>query len=94
MGHVPMYFEAAAVIVTLVLLGQVLELRARGRTGAAIQKLLGLAPAPRAASADDGAEEDVRSSRSMSATGCACGRARKFRSTAWSCRAPAPSTSR
>ena len=43
-GEVGMYFEAAAVIVTLVLLGQVLELRARTRTGAAIKALLGLAP--------------------------------------------------
>ncbi len=43
-GRVPVYFEAAAVIVTLVLLGQVLELRARSRTGAAIKALLGLAP--------------------------------------------------
>ena len=38
--HVPVYFESAAVIVTLVLLGQVLELKARGQTGAAIQALL------------------------------------------------------
>jgi Cu+-exporting ATPase len=43
-GRVGVYFEAAAVIVTLVLLGQVLELRARGRTGDAIRALLGLAP--------------------------------------------------
>src|SRR6185295_10015996 len=43
-GEVPVYFEAAAVITTLVLLGQVLELRARSRTGAAIKALLGLAP--------------------------------------------------
>ena len=43
-GHVGVYFEAAGVIVALVLLGQVLELRARSRTGAAIQALLGLAP--------------------------------------------------
>jgi Cu+-exporting ATPase len=43
-GHVGVYFEAAAGIVTLVLLGQVLELRARGRTGAAIRALLNLAP--------------------------------------------------
>src|SRR5439155_12405273 len=42
--RVPTYFEAAAVITTLVLLGQVLELRARSRTGAAIRALLGLAP--------------------------------------------------
>jgi Cu+-exporting ATPase len=43
-GSVPSYFEAAAVITTLVLLGQVLELRARSQTGAAIRALLGLAP--------------------------------------------------
>jgi Cu+-exporting ATPase len=43
-GQVPLYFEAAAVIVTLVLLGQVLELRARGQTGAALRSLLRLAP--------------------------------------------------
>ena len=43
-GQVPVYFEAAAVIVTLVLLGQVLELRARRRTGAALRELLSLAP--------------------------------------------------
>ena len=42
-GQVAVYFEAAGVIVTLILLGQVLELRARGRTGAAIKELLGLA---------------------------------------------------
>ena len=45
MGRPPVYFEAAAVIVALVLLGQVLELRARQRTGQAIRKLLDLAPA-------------------------------------------------
>src|SRR4029453_8305130 len=43
-GEVGVYFEAAAVITTLVLLGQVLELQARSRTGAAIRSLLGLAP--------------------------------------------------
>ncbi|MAZ00262.1 MAG: copper-translocating P-type ATPase [Micavibrio sp.] len=43
-GAVPVYFEAAAVIVTLVLLGQILELKARERTGGAIKALLGLAP--------------------------------------------------
>jgi Cu+-exporting ATPase len=59
MGHVPVYFEAAAVIVTLVLLGQVLELRARGRTSAAIQKLLGLAPATARRVRSDGTDEDV-----------------------------------
>jgi len=58
-GRVPTYFEAAAVIVTLVLLGQVLELRARSRTGAAIRALLGLAPKTARRLRDDGGEEDV-----------------------------------
>ena len=58
-GEVPVYFEAAAVIVTLILLGQVLELRARGQTGAAIQKLLGMAPKLARRIDDDGSEEDV-----------------------------------
>ena len=54
-----LYFEPAAVIVTLVLLGQVLELRARGRTGAAIKALLGLAPKTARRIHADGSEEDV-----------------------------------
>ncbi|MEN8160565.1 MAG: heavy metal translocating P-type ATPase [Myxococcota bacterium] len=58
-GVVPVYFEAAAVIVTLVLLGQVLELRARSRTGAAIRSLLGLAPKTARRIAEDGVEGDV-----------------------------------
>ncbi len=58
-GEVGVYFEAAAVIVTLVLLGQVLELRARGRTGAAIRALLGLAPNIAHRLGDDGSEEDI-----------------------------------
>jgi Cu+-exporting ATPase len=61
-GHgaqVAVYFEAAAVIVTLVLLGQVLELRARSRTGAAIRALLELAPKTARRLRDDGADEDV-----------------------------------
>jgi P-type Cu+ transporter len=57
-GLVSVYFEAAAVITTLVLLGQVLELRARSRTGAAIRALLGLAPKT-ARLIRDGNEEDV-----------------------------------
>jgi Cu+-exporting ATPase len=57
-GVVHVYFEAAAVIVTLVLLGQVLELRARRRTGAAIRELLSLAP-PTARIVRDGQEQDV-----------------------------------
>lgn len=58
-GAVAVYFEAAAVIVTLVLLGQVLELRARQRTGAAIQALLGLAPKTARRINADGNDEDV-----------------------------------
>jgi P-type Cu+ transporter len=58
-GHVAVYFEAAAVIVTLVLLGQVLELRARSRTGAAIKALLGLTPKTARRVSISGEEEDV-----------------------------------
>jgi Cu+-exporting ATPase len=57
-GRPAVYFEAAAAIVTLVLLGQVLELRARSRTGAAIRALLDLAPRT-ARVIRDGAEEDI-----------------------------------
>jgi Cu+-exporting ATPase len=57
-GMVGVYFEASAVIVALVLLGQVLELKARGKTGAAIKALIGLAPKT-ARRIKDGAEEDV-----------------------------------
>jgi Cu+-exporting ATPase len=59
MGMVPVYFEAAAVITTLVLLGQVLELRARNRTSAAIQMLLGLAPKKARIIRENGDEEDI-----------------------------------
>ncbi len=59
MRHPPVYFEAAAVIVTLVLLGQVLELKARSQTGAAIQALLGLAPKTARLIRDDRSEVDV-----------------------------------
>ena len=58
-GIVHVYFEAAAVITALVLLGQVLELRARSRTNAAIKMLLGLAPKTARILREDGREEDV-----------------------------------
>ncbi|WP_027166064.1 heavy metal translocating P-type ATPase [Mesorhizobium sp. WSM3224] len=58
-GTVPVYFEAAAVIVALVLLGQVLELRARERTGSAIRALLDLAPKTARLIGADGSEKDV-----------------------------------
>lgn len=58
-GMVPLYYEAAAVITALVLLGQVLELRARNKTGNAIRALLGLAPKTARRVKPDGTEEDI-----------------------------------
>ncbi len=58
-GHVALYFEASAVIISLTLLGQVLELRARSETGAAIKSLLGLAPKTARRFRDDDSEEDI-----------------------------------
>jgi Cu+-exporting ATPase len=58
-GNLGLYFEAAAVITVLVLLGQVLELKARSRTSGAIQALLGLAPKTARRLASDGSEADV-----------------------------------
>ncbi|MGD0014284.1 MAG: copper-translocating P-type ATPase, partial [Bryobacteraceae bacterium] len=58
-GEVAVYFEAAAVITTLVLLGQVLELRARGRTTSALRALMGLAPPAARLVREDGSEEDA-----------------------------------
>lgn len=58
-GLVPLYYEAAAVITTLVLLGQVLELRARSQTGNAIRALLGLAPKTARKVNPDGTESDI-----------------------------------
>src|SRR5262249_34648263 len=58
-GSVGTYFEVAAVIVTLVLLGQVLELQARSQTSAAIRSLLGMAPTTARRISSSGAEEDV-----------------------------------
>ncbi|GAB4327577.1 MAG: copper-translocating P-type ATPase [Candidatus Zixiibacteriota bacterium] len=58
-GSVAVYFEAAGVIVTLILLGQVLELRARQRTSGALKALLGMAPKTARRINDDGSEEDI-----------------------------------
>jgi Cu+-exporting ATPase len=74
--------RAAAVIVVLVLLGQVLELRAREPTGGAIRALLGSRRRPRGASRRRQRARTCRSTRSRSAIGCACGPARRCRSTA------------
>jgi Cu+-exporting ATPase len=62
-GGVPVYFEAAAVITTLVLLGQVLELRARSQIGAAIRALLGLAPKTARVIDENGAETELELDR-------------------------------
>ena len=59
MGRVSVYFEAAAVIISLTLLGQILELKARSQTSAAIKSLLGLAPKTARRINPDGVEEDV-----------------------------------
>ena len=59
MGRVAVYFEAAATIISLTLLGQVFELRARSKTSAAIKSLLGLAPKTARRIKADGGEEDV-----------------------------------
>jgi P-type Cu+ transporter len=59
MGRVAVYFEAAAVIISLTLLGQILELKARSQTSAAIKSLLGLAPKTARRLAPDGSEADV-----------------------------------
>ncbi|HNR21649.1 MAG TPA: heavy metal translocating P-type ATPase [Steroidobacteraceae bacterium] len=58
-GRVGVYFEAAAVIISLTLLGQLLELRARSKTSAAVKALLGLAPKTARRLRDDGSEEDI-----------------------------------
>lgn len=58
-GRIGVYFEAAAVIVTLTLLGQILELRARSQTSAAIKSLLGLSPKTARRIGPDGVEEDI-----------------------------------
>jgi P-type Cu+ transporter len=58
-GEVPVYFEAAAIITVLVLLGQVLELRARSQTSGAIKALLGLAPKTARLIREDGGETDI-----------------------------------
>ncbi|WP_216251784.1 heavy metal translocating P-type ATPase [Polynucleobacter sp. 71A-WALBACH] len=59
MGRIGVYFEAAAVIISLTLLGQVLELKARSQTSAAIKSLLGLAPKTARRIKADGSEEDI-----------------------------------
>jgi Cu+-exporting ATPase len=86
-GHVAVYFEAAAVIISLTLLGQVLELKARSETGAAIRPCSGWRRRRRGASATTTARRTFRSPMCIPATACACARARRCRWMAWSWRA-------
>jgi Cu+-exporting ATPase len=58
-GHAPLYFESAAVIITLVLLGQVMELKARGKTSAALESLLDLSPPTAIRLDDDDSETEI-----------------------------------
>jgi Cu+-exporting ATPase len=93
MGRVAVYFEAAAVIISLTLLGQLLELKARSQTSAAIKSLLGLAPKTARRIGADGSEEDIPLTHVHVGDRCACGPARRCPSTAWWSRAAARSTS-
>ena len=91
----PLYFEAAAVIVTLVLLGQVLELRARSKTSSAISELLKLAPTTAfRASRPTGPKPRLLWRALRSATSFASSPAPRFPSMVWSPKALPVSTSR
>ena len=93
-GRVEPYFDTAVVVTALVLLGQVLELRARSRTSAALRSLLRLAPSDARRLDRRMASGMCRSRRFMSAIVCACDRASGSRSTASSLKAVASSTNR
>ena len=82
-GEIALYFEPAVVIIALVLLGQVMELRARSQTGSAIRALLGLAPKTARRLDDQGGESDVLLDHVQVGDGCGSGRARRFLSMAW-----------
>ena len=91
-GAVAIYFEAAAVISVLVLLGQVLELRAREQTGGAIRALLDLRRKPLAGSAPSARMRRLLSMQSASGIACVCGQARRSRLTAHCSKGAAQST--
>jgi Cu+-exporting ATPase len=78
-GELAVYFEPAAVIMTLVLLGQVLELRARSQTNSAIKALLGLAPRTARLVSANGHEEEVPLERVAAGIFCGFGLAKKCR---------------
>ena len=89
-GNVAVYFEPAAVITVLVLVGQALELRAREQTGGAIRALLNLAPKTARRITASGDDEEVPLDQSIRAIGCACDLVTACRSMArcWTARAP------
>ena len=92
-GYPDVYFEAAAAITTLVLLGQVMELRARSRTSAAIRALLDLSPQTARLLNSDGSREKIfRSNKSSPETACACAPEKKSPSMASCSKAAARST--
>ena len=93
-GRIGVYYEAAAVIISLTLLGQILEFKARSQTSAAIKALLGLAPKTARRIDADGSEVDVPLTHVHVGDCCACGRAKKYRSTASSWKARARSMNR
>jgi hypothetical protein len=93
-GEVGLYFEAAAVITVLVLLGQVLELRARSQTGARSGRCSAWCPRRHAGSATTAPRRTSRSRMCRSATGYVCALARKSPSTAWCSKAAARWTNR
>ena len=93
-GAVMPYFDTAVVVTVLILLGQVLEMKARGQTSGAIKRLLGLAPKTARASRPTGLKKRRRSTRSGSATCCAFGPAKRFRPTVSLWRAAVQRTSR
>jgi Cu+-exporting ATPase len=93
-GTIPVYYEAAAVITVLVLLGQVLELRAREQTGGALRALLNLAPKTARRLREDGEDEEIPLDLAKSATASASGPATVSRWMGSCSTARAPSTSR
>jgi hypothetical protein len=93
-GSVPVYFEAAAVITVLVLLGQLLELRARETTSGAIRALLDLSPKLARRVRADGSDEEVTLDEVLVGDTCASVPARRCRLTVWFSMAAARSMNR
>jgi cation transport ATPase len=91
---VAVYYEAAVVIISLTMLGQIIELKARSQTSAAIKALLGLAPKTARRINVDGSEEDVPLNHVHVEICCGSAPARKCLSTVWLSRAAALSMNR